>query len=194
MVRFGFLASVCRLMQAASVRIRSNPACGRSDSGSSRTPAIILSLISSSLRVLYSHFSARQYKSWIKVSTGSLGFCDGLQNSHWGQFWIRRRKRLLLLCLTFWRCHPHSPLLNKEMFQPVLGLICFEYQKRSDSAHMSAWFWLFPPWNLLGSGREFTSFIGELTGGRGFSTAGASPGWSSILFYGVRGVESAATI
>ena len=58
-----FLDSACLLMRAASAKVRSDLACGRSDSVSSRTPTIILSLISSSFRVPYSQFSARRYKS-----------------------------------------------------------------------------------------------------------------------------------
>jgi len=41
--------------------------------------------------------------------------------------------------------------------------------------------------------KYFTACIDGLTGGTGFSSAGASPGWSAILFYGVGGVKTDAT-
>ena len=62
-VRFCFPASACLLMRAASARVRSDLACRRLDSVSSRTPTIIQSSISSSFRVPYSQFAARRYTS-----------------------------------------------------------------------------------------------------------------------------------
>ena len=89
------------------------------------------------------------------------------------------------------------------MFPLVPGLICFEDQKRSDGAQNVEAIWatclLNSGCSLLRtcSGAEFTGCIGcigGLTGGGGFSTAGASSGWSPILFYGVGWMKAAATM
>ena len=58
---FCFLDSACRLMRTASERVRSDLACRRSDKVSSRTPTIILSILSWSFSAPYSQLSARRY-------------------------------------------------------------------------------------------------------------------------------------